>query len=488
MAFDSKISSVRIEKLNLDLECYMDLLEGRGIRLQSVESFDKKNEKVEDGLQSEFFGSDFGDDNAFAERYSCKCKKYIGKMYEGMYCEKCGTYVEYNDADLSKTGWIIIDHFSVVSPIYAAKLEDALGTSDGEKVFNKIIEVDYPDEDAPPMTEKDLNELKKHPYMHKGMTWLKNNLFEVLEYYRIRKPSKAKLFKELEDDIDNIWTSSIPVYTAILRTELPGVKGNKVFKMRINTIYQSIIRISNYINRFGEVEDMTPDNLITVDFQLAAIQKELDDLFNETYKELTSKKGIIVSKVLGGRMNFSARNIIVPSSGILRANEVELGYVTFMELYRYEIINFYSKIQDCTIAEASNAWKRALNHFNPIMYNIMCHMTTDEECKKYLTVMISRNPCINYGSSLCMHVVRVKEDLDDKTMTVPSTILKTMNADFDGDIENVYRIFGEDLTKKFSKCLDPRYNLYISRMDGRVNKDTLPFKDEIIGFTYFNMI
>lgn len=189
-----------------------------------------------------------------------------------------------------------------------------------------------------------------------------------------------------------------------------------------------------------------------------------------------------------GRLNFSGRSIIVPSSGILRANEVELGYITFMELFRYEIINFYSKIQNCTIAEASIAWKKALNHFNPIIYNIMSHMTTDEECKKHLNVLISRNPCINYGSFLCMKVVKVKDDIDDKTMTLPSPILRTMGADFDGDVLNIYRIFGDYFDKKFAKCLDPRYNLYISRMNDKVNKDTLPFKDEIIGFTYFNMI
>lgn len=61
--FGTSIEKVRIKKLNLDFECQMDLITGKGIRLQSVESFHrkadkftKKNEKVYDGLQSEFFG------------------------------------------------------------------------------------------------------------------------------------------------------------------------------------------------------------------------------------------------------------------------------------------------------------------------------------------------------------------------------------------------------------------------------------------------
>lgn len=61
--FGSNIENVRVEKINLDLECYIDILEGRGIRInsteayqQKVDKFTKKNEKVYNGLQSEFFG------------------------------------------------------------------------------------------------------------------------------------------------------------------------------------------------------------------------------------------------------------------------------------------------------------------------------------------------------------------------------------------------------------------------------------------------
>jgi hypothetical protein len=59
---------------------------------------------------------------------------------------------------------------------------------------------------------------------------------------------------------------------------------------------------------------------------------------------------------------------------------------------------------------------------------------------------------------------------------------------FDGDVLNIFRIFGEDFYKRFAKNLNPRYNLYISRIDGKVNKDTMPFKDENIAFYQFNNI
>lgn len=219
-------------------------------------------------------------------------------MYHGMKCESCNTTVDFSDTDLSKTGWIIIDNFSIISPIYAAKLVDALGTADGEKIFDKIIEVDYDDCGSPKFSDKDNNLFKKHPYIHKGLIWLKENMMEVLEYYEKRKPTKAKLFKELKDDIGLIFTSSIPVYSSVLRTELPGVKGNKLFKLKINTVFQSIIRIVNFINKYP-LSEIDTNKRNTINMQLADIQGYMLDMFDETYKELTGKKGIVLGKVMG---------------------------------------------------------------------------------------------------------------------------------------------------------------------------------------------
>ena len=436
--FGTSISNVGIEKINLDLECAMDILEGKGIRLQSTESFHKKadkftkkSEKVWDGLQSEFFGTDFGDDAAFAERWSCKCKKYVGKMYEGKICEDCGSVVESQDIDLTKFGWIILDDFKVLSPIYDQKLNAALGKQDDDTVLNKILEVNYDEDGTVKFTDKELLQLKKHPYIHKGMHWLSDptNMKEVLEYYERKRPkSQKKLFNELKNDLFNLFTSCIPVFSSLLRTELPGEKGSKLFKLKINTAYTAIIRVSNFINSIPKEDQMEKMN--TINMQLYAIQKELRDVFTDTYQSFMKKTGIIMSKVIGGRYNYSARNIITPSSGYFRADEVELSYSTFLELYRSELINFYQKMEDCTTMEASHAWKRATVHFDQEFYNIMQYMVNDKHCKKYMSVLICRNPCINYGSFLLMRVANVTSDIKNKTLTIPSNTLSGLNADF----------------------------------------------------------
>ena len=98
-------------------------------------------------------------------------------MYEGVVCEKCGTPVQYVDVDLSKTGWIILDHFMVMSPIYAQKLTEALGTADSEKVLTRIIETEFPGEEKTPIqAHRDEELLKKHPFCKKGMRWLVSHI------------------------------------------------------------------------------------------------------------------------------------------------------------------------------------------------------------------------------------------------------------------------------------------------------------------------
>lgn len=484
--YGSKIAAVQPEIINLDQERMADELLEKSIRITEVESFNRKGEKIWNGLQSEFFGTDFGDDNAFLEKFSCKCGKYIGEWYKGKFCESCKTYVGFQDIDLTRFGWIILDHFKIIHPLYYMKLKDCLGTSDGEYVLDKILCVKYEDEDDKlEPKEKDILEAKKHPFMHKGMYWLSNHLDDVIQFYKKKKPTKKALFEEIENGFFDVFCHSLPVYSAAIRTEIPGEKGGKAYKMKINTCYRAIIRNVNYVNKFTE-EDIDDRKMISINSALAAIQKEIVDIFNISYKEMTSKKGIIMTKVIGGRYNFSARNIIVCSSGRLRADEIELGYLTFGELFRYEIINLYSKMMQCNPKTAADALEGGLEHFDPNIYKIMQYLVSDKKYNKNASALISRNPCINIGSFDWMRIAKVKDTLEDKTMTIPSTICNPTNADFDGDMMNIYRVMSEYFNAIFSKTLNPRYNLMVSRMDGQINKECVPMKNEAVGFWAFN--
>lgn len=85
-----------------------------------------------------------------------------------------------------------------------------------------------------------------------------------------------------------------------------------------------------------------------------------------------------------------------------------------------------------------------------------------------------------------MKVKRVTEGIASKTMRLNTRVIQVLAADFDGDQLNVFRIIGQDLARRISKTMNPRYNLYIDRINGRVNKDLMPLRDEVVGFWLFN--
>ena len=91
----------------------------------------------------------------------------------------------------------------------------------------------------------------------------------------------------------------------------------------------------------------------------------------------------------GGRMDFSARDVIVPNP-TLRADEIILSYLAVLELYKLEIINLIVKIHGCTYTVALKYWFDAHLQFSPFVYQIMEHLR--ENSKHGLICLINRNP------------------------------------------------------------------------------------------------
>lgn len=484
--FDTTVKKVKAFTRNLHDDMVNDFLRGKGIRITSIDAFDKRGEKIHEGLQSEFFGTDYGDNNAFAERYSCECKYLIGKQFKGEFCPLCNTEVQYNENDLEKTGWIILDNYKVISPIFYKKLEQALGKFDASQtVIARILDVAANRDPSQAFDEKDIENMNKHPYSRKGMTWLCDHMLEVLEFYRKGRTNKADLFEELIDNVDKITTDAIPIYSAVMRTEAPGKKGEKMYKIKINTLFQSIICSANFINRHTDPDKVTVEESCLIDKQLKSIQQELSEVYDEEFNTISGKKGEILGKVIAGRYNFTSRMIIIAGSGILRANEIILSYIAFLELFRYELIVLNSRLRDITYAESQNMWHRAKSHFDPTFYALAESMIKDPKNIPYVCLIINRNPSINFGSFNTAVIAGIKSDINDKTMTINTRIIKTMNADFDGDQMNIFRPVGSFLCAKFAENMDPIRNLYVDRINGHVNRDMLNIKDEFVVYHSF---
>jgi len=491
--FNTTIHSVRVFTYDFDEEFKNDLANGKAVIIDNPESFKKKNEKNESGLQSPFFGSDYNNNEEYNSRFSCACGKMIGSMYADGYtvCPECGTLITQNETDLKKFGWVVFHGYKILTPIYYEKLKKLLGTIDGKSYLDMIIKVRYKkfgEEYSP--EEYDMVTKYNFPYVGKGMTWLSKHISDVLEWCKKKKGKRNAgkiydLYEELYEDQYKMFCGAIPIYSSAMRSEMPGEKDIKNYRMKINTCFQAIIRCANDIkSTISQRPDVVSDSSglnqtesEKIDILLEKIQENAASVFNEEYQVIEGKKGIIQSKLIGGRHDFSGRSIIVPGARPLRAEEVEVPYLTFLKLFRFEIMNMYIKIYDTSVEDANHVLEVASNVFDETVYKIMTILLEEHKGDHSLSVIISRNPCINMGSHGAFNIAYIKPNIDDKTVTLNTRVLTNMNADFDGDQINIYRPFGASIEYIFRQ-LSSVY-LYIDTRTGKVNKGMLPRKDEI---------
>ena len=474
--------TVELERLNWDTECRIDLMTKRGFVVKEFAFIGKdKEKKAMSGIHSPLFGSDWEDDDAFADRYSCRCKEVIGKIYEGEICKVCKEPVMFRDIDIGMTGWIVMNNYKIIQPAYYRILGNIIGTKGN--TFLNIITPEYEVNKDGLITARDREQDTNNPFFGIGISEFHRRFDEIMNYYYDKKKNKRELIDMIRDEQDSIFTSCIPVYSSVLRPIAYGGEKYSFTKMdrKYNTIRAKVL----LLNKDDDLDEMDSHySIIHSQNVLKSIQHEIMELWEMTFANVEKKHGHIREEIHGGRINFSARNVIIPDPE-LKSDEVVLGYLTFLELYRHEIVANLVRMLDCSYEFATEEWSRATRVFNPRIYEVMGYIINKHKPK----VVINRNPTINYGSLVCMTVKSVRHGLDDDyTMAIPISSLGDFNADFDGDILNIVSLKFGEVSKVFDEKFNPRKNMFVSRNDGTFNDNRNLLKDQMIGLYQFNNI
>lgn len=422
----SQESVVVLERLNWDTECRLDMMTRRGFVIKD-KTFTDKEKKVKSvhGIQSPLYGSDWEDERAFEDRYSCRCKKLMGKVFEGEVCKDCGDKVEYRDIDIAMTGWMIIKNHKIIQPAYYRILSSIIGDK-GQ--FMDTITPEYEIDRDGHIVRKESDVSKdKNPFAGIGIIGLYERYHEVLDYYYKKKKNKREIIDQIYDERDKAFASCIPVYSSILRPI--SFMESEYSYTKIDSKFNSVRVKCNLLNNIDMNDEEESETYRFVHSQniLISLQKKIMELNKLTFSHIETKHGHIRDEIHGGRINYSGRSVIIPDPR-LRADEVSMGYLTFLELCRFEIIGLVVKMMNVSYEQASDIWSAACTSFNPMIYKLMKFII-----KKYKpTVAVNRNPTINYGSIITMKVIEVKPGTPDGdlTLSLPLSVLDDFNADF----------------------------------------------------------
>lgn len=353
------------------------------VQIVTGEITDQKDQKrfADDSLFSKRI---FGDMDS-KEEYSCECGNLHGKFYEGCICQKCGKPVEFVGLNVGKYGWIDLslskynengdliekgNGCHLIEYIPYAQLEKIIGRDNLRNIIHVHNTITITGELDTDELEELRNQSPESKYYYLGIDGFYEKYEEILDYYNELKGNKYPELYEFLKNKDEIFTDKIPVISIILRPAMRTADGLKLDD--INIKYQNILK---------NLEILKDVNMIKIirDSTVEQIQAEFMLLSEEILDAIKSKSGIIRNQICGTRINFSARNIISPARAGYKIDEIVVPYLTFLELYKFEIINILKETENISIKEAEKEWFNASLKYNEKVWKIMKKMTRDNE-------------------------------------------------------------------------------------------------------------
>lgn len=341
-----------------------------------------KGVKEMDGIHSPRFGSDWQDENAFADRWSCKCGKLIGHIFEGRKCPDCNTKVKFVDVNLNIFAWMKIENpdFQIVQPLMYRKLDAYFGKG----VLASILDFKMEMKLNGYYEQPDDVDYTKNPFYGIGMVEFRKRFDEIMAFYAKKKKNKALQYERIMADRHKIFVSVIPIYSAVLREVFITNEDYSYTKIdkHYNALYGNICKLN-------EETVIVNHNVAKINRNMYRAQVNLNTAWELIFTSINEKEGLIRRNILGGRMNFSSRCVIIPDAS-LRSYQVKIPYVCFVELWKPEIINLLVKLDGISYHDAMCRWFDGYRAFDTKIYSIIEYIL--HKTKGGAQIMLNRNP------------------------------------------------------------------------------------------------
>ena len=526
MAFrkENKIKS-NFSKISIGLASPEEILEGSSGEVLKPETINYRTYKPErDGLFCErIFGP--------VKDYECHCGKYKRIRYKGIVCDRCGVEVTEKKVRRERMGHIQLvvpvahiwyfrslpNKIGYLLGLPTKKLDAIIyyeryvviqpGVKDDLAVYDMLSEEEYLDildslpkenqmlDDTDPnkfiakmgaeaiydlLARLDLDELSyelRHRASTDGSQQRKNEALKRLQVVESFRASKQRNRPE--------WMilKVVPVIPPELRPLVP-LDGGRFATSDLNDLYRRVIIRNNRLKRLMEIKapevilrnekrmlQEAVDSLLDNSRKSSAVKTDANRPLKSLSDSLKGKQGRFRQNLLGKRVDYSARSVIVVGPE-LKMHECGLPKDMAAELYKPFVIR---KLIERGIVKTVKSAKKIVDRKEPVVWDILEHVM------KGHPVLLNRAPTLH---RLGIQAFQPKM-IEGKAIQLHPLACTAFNADFDGDQMAVHLPLGNEAILEAQMLMLGAHNILNPANGAPI---TVPSQDMVLGLYYITKL
>ena len=461
--------------------------------------------------------------------YECHCGKYKRIRYKGIVCDRCGVEVTEKKVRRERMGHISLvvpvahiwyfrslpnkigyllglpskkldsiiyyERYVVINPGIKAvdgikyldflTEEEYLEITESLPKENQYLEDDHPDKFIADMGAEAIYRLLQRLDLD-GLSYsLRHRANTETSQQRkneaLKRLQVVEAFRESRNVNEPEWMviKVVPVIPPELRPLVP-LDGGRFATSDLNDLYRRVIIRNNRLKRLIEIK--APEVILRNEKRM--LQEAVDSLFDNSRKanavktdanrplkslsdSLKGKQGRFRQNLLGKRVDYSARSVIVVGPE-LRLHECGLPKDMAAELYKPFVIR---KLIERGIVKTVKSAKKIVDRKDPVVWDIL------ENVLKGHPVLLNRAPTLH---RLGIQAFQPKL-IEGKAIQLHPLVCTAFNADFDGDQMAVHLPLGNAAILEAQILMLASHNILNPANGAPI---TVPSQDMVLGLYY----
>lgn len=386
-------------------------------RLEDKEEFDRH------------FYSHFTDSDAVESSVSCECGHITAAHKLNVICDICSMPV-VNSANrpIKPSMWVRCPEgvTSLISPQLVIMLSNHLTVKEFDFLMY-LIDTSYRF-DYNSITSKETKRkldklLHAKDTIQRGLNFFVENfdmVFKFLLDSNIIATNKQEFAQFIQENKANLFPKYIPVPSKLCFVAESTTSGTYLDKP-IEHAIDATLTVASINSTSVPLSPIKVQNRIAKALRLYAS-------FHEIYgkSRIAQKPGLIRRHVLGARLNFTARAVITSISDPHDYDELHIPWGVGCQLFKYHIVNKLRRNFGMTSREAIGYVYDNVLKWDPIIADIFKQLIAEAKYKGPACVF-NRNPTLQRGSTQQFFITKVKDDINDNSISLSVIVLKAPN-------------------------------------------------------------